>query len=467
LIVERASRNRREMRRAPLLASRAIMGYLSGMFLLCFVFSGFLWANQEWDSIFHQLQSQKMSLATEDEKIDRYPVWVRWFLSEKLQFLPDFEDDAETSDCLAKNLKIEKNFVAFTESTAQYLKKCEPKIRSGWNDILSNTYRTMMLKLDPDHLPKARYVFFHLPGNTRLKGLLALKGIEKKRPLVILRLGIFSNVTEFLPERYLYYQLFEQSDFNLLILESNSSQEFIHRNKAVAFGGFDEGIQNFQVAKIVHDKKEPLSSYIDSIHLTGVSFGGHGVMYASLLNDLNLMKGKPVIASSLVMCPLVNYRETFNSHADSSLVSRIIEYWTAFRMKNIDKDLPYFAHGSFLENALRYGDEKYQGPGAWDESIRLPTSAQQKNKYWQANDFWSDYKHIKTPVLILATEWDPIVPFALNSQRIEKGLMDLTSSNVKVFSFPKGIHCSFPGAYKWKPMKTLVENYFLSTRAEM
>jgi hypothetical protein len=248
------------------------------MFLLSLLFSSYLWAQPEWNSIFESLQSQKMTLTRDNEKIERYPVWMRWLLSDKLQFLPDFEDDAVTPPCRAENLKARKNFEAYADQVTDYLKKCEPDIRSGWNDILSNTYRTMMLRLDPERLPKARYVMFQLPGNIHLKGLLALKGLEKKRPLIILRLGIFSNVSEFLPERYLYYQLFEQSDFNLLILESNSSQEFIHRNKILALGGFDEGIQNFQVAKMVQNRNEPLSKYVKSVHLAGVSFGGHGVI---------------------------------------------------------------------------------------------------------------------------------------------------------------------------------------------
>jgi len=446
-------------------------------FVLFFLFSFQVLAGassgSSQEKFFQSLVTEQMKVLAEhedgDESTDLYPWWARPFLSRALAYRVDESKDASSEKCNSEIWKQRQaagqGFQKFSESLQKYLNECEFEIKTGWDDPFSNTYKTMMsqAEFDPKNYPRGRFVFFHLNG-VKLKGFLALKDDQKPRPMVILRLGIFSNSSEFLPERYLFRQLFEQSDFNMLILESNSGQEFLHRNHALAIGGFDEGIQNFQVARLIQERSQPLSRLVSKVHLLGVSFGGHGVLYSALLNDLNRKpKSKPVIASVLTMCPLVNYRDTLDVHLSQGVLRWFVEYWAKHRMKMSEAVLPGFDSERILSSLVDRADQKYLGPKSWARDVVLPSFTREEEiRYWKANDFWKFYRGIQTPVLIFATEKDPLVLYDLNSKRLKNGYIPLENSQLKVISFSRGYHCSFPGSYMWQPMKNMVEQYYLS-----
>ena len=120
---------------------------------------------------------------------------------------------------------------------------------------------------------------------------------------MILRLGVFSNVEEFLPERFLLMQIFEQGLANVLVLENSTGADFIANNQRWTMGGYDEGLQNMQVVRMLRRSSAPLSQLISSVHLMGVSLGGHGVLFASLLNQYNGQPEHQAIQSFTTFCP--------------------------------------------------------------------------------------------------------------------------------------------------------------------
>jgi len=423
--------------------------------LLCLILIN-AYANSAFaqDQVFQKLQTAQMQVLQttdqiENERKQLYPWLARIFLNHRLAYRVDYAKDASSDKCRSDLWKAQqkenRTFQSITKSIQNYLEQCHDEIIDGWDDPLSNTYKTMMgqIEFDPRKYEHGRFVLFHLQGGIQLKGFLALHDDQKKRPLIIFRLGIFSNTSEFYPERFLFRQLFEQSDFNMLILESNSGQEFIHRNKKNLIGGYHEGLQNFEVAKIIQGSNQPLSKLITHVHLLGMSFGGHGVLYASLLNDQEQkkQKAKPIIASAIAMCPLINFRDTLDVHLSQGVISWFLETWAGYRMKGIENDLSELKSSSHFLRSLVENSKK---------------------EYWQSNDFWKQYQNIQTPVLIFSTEKDPLVLFDLNSKRLQSGYMNIGQSNLKVFSFPRGYHCSFPGAYKWQPIKNLLEQYYLT-----
>jgi hypothetical protein len=404
---------------------------------------------------------------------DRYPFLGRLLSNEWLKYNPAATDE-RTSEACRSDQWLEKNqgkhkFPEVVASIENYVQKCDSSAQTGWTDMLSNAYLAMMLKLEPKDHPYARFVVFHMPNGVQVKGYLGLKGDGKKRPLVIVRLGIFSSATQFLPERFLFMQLFEQAPFNILILESNSNKEFITRNKTLALGGFDEGVQNFQIAKQLQDEKEPLSHLIEGVHLAGISMGGHGVLFASLLSSLEQARQPqkdPVVQTAMAFCPLINYRDTISAHTANPVEAAIFNLWITDRLSTVQKVLPEIDSNHFLQSMMGYMEADYKGPKTLDGLVPLPQALRDhKDQYWVGNNFWPYYKDVKTPVLIFSTEKDPIVPYALNSQKLFTHEMDVGNSQLRVIPLQEGWHCTLPAAYQWKPMTTLIQSYILEQSA--
>ncbi|GIL18306.1 MAG: hypothetical protein BroJett040_20570 [Oligoflexia bacterium] len=414
---------------------------------------------------FQKVDSPFMTLIRPDspyakEKISLYPSWAEPFLQDYLRYEPSTKGRVSTQCSFSKGGQ--HNFSLEVRDIQGHLQSCEEELDVGYGDIFSNTYRTMMLRLSPETHPMARYVLFHLPNGVRVKGFLGLKDSDRPRPLVILRAGIFSNVTEFLPERFLFLQLFEQSQFHFLILESSSGNEFIARNQKIAFGGFDEGIQNFQIARQLQNPKEPMSKYIHSVHLSGISMGGHSVFFSALLNEVNRDKNKKVFSSFLAFCPLVNMRDTFDYQLSQGVLPYIVSYWFQKRLPSAHLLLPQAKDKNFMQSLMDYLGAQYQGPLSYEQSIRLPDGMEKTlNKYWIENDFWKFSKKIETPFLIFATRKDPLVPFLLNSGRIQNKYLDL-SDMVSVVELKRGYHCSLPGEYDMYQMADLYHYHILN-----
>jgi predicted alpha/beta-fold hydrolase len=332
----------------------------------------------------------------------------------------------------------------------------------------------MSFKLHPNRYPFGRQVIFHLPNNVKLKGLLAMKTDGKKRPLIILRTGIFSNTQEFYPERSAFIQLFEQGPFNVLVLESSSGSEFLKHNRDYAIGGFDEGLQNFWLAQKLQNPSEPISKYIQSVHMAGVSLGGHGVLLSALLNELNPgPQGQRVVQSALGICPLLNMQDTLDYHMSQGFSMDLMNYWASRRLKVLKDRIPELKDSVFLPQFFNWLKRNYRGPLIAEngkiEGIRLPPEAEQwlaekktpEALFWKLNHYWPWYQKVQTPVLILSTEKDPIVSWFINSGRLQDGRMKLQDSNIEMFTFEQGFHCSLPVAYDWSSIATLMQTFFL------
>ena len=423
------------------------------------------------EQTFQQFQSPFLEFVTPtsdyaNEEALSYPIWARLMLINWLKYDPNTSTDASSADCSSQKWLQQYRQDKISKNIDEYIRRCDKQLQSGWSSSAVTTYLTMMLKLQPEKHPYGRFVILHLPNGNRLKGFLALKGDAVKRPLVILRLGIFSNVTAFLPERFMFLQLFEQSPFNVLVLESNSSREFIVRNKTLALGGFDEGIQNFLIAKKLQEPTEPISHIVDGVHVAAMSMGGHGAMFASLLNDWDNKKRKPtspVIRSVFAYCPLLNFRDTMDFHLAQEVESMGFDYWVSNRLHGVDNVISGLDQNHFVQSLMNWEEKKYQGPVAYDESLPLNEIMKSNLKnFWQENQFWPFYKDVQTPVLILATETDPIVPFQINSQRILNKHMNLGNSQVQVVPLQAGLHCNLPGSYQWRPMASVAQAYILN-----
>lgn len=347
----------------------------------------------------------------------------------------------------------------------KYFQQCEKELVVGSTGEGMNAFKMLSVKQEVKSNSFLRPVVISLPGNVRVKGMLGLKGDMKKRPLVILRLGIFSNADEMVAERPWYMMLFEQSPFNILIVENMSGSDFIKNNKKISFGGYDEGLQNILLAKLLQDPLEPLSQIIENVHLFGVSLGGNGVLFASLLNKYNPNPRGPLIQSFFAFCPVVDLKSSLENLTQKGFSSRVFDIWAERRMANLKdyfEDLKDFPAFHFMDAVVEKLAKTYKGGLSYVSTIKLPPGMKDSPDFWEMNDFWKFYQDVQEPVLIVATQKDSLVPFEKNSQTLVNKKTKYDSKNIKVVDLPEGYHCTLPVVYDWQALAGLLQGYVLS-----
>lgn len=434
-------------------------------------------ATHQQQAFMRQFQTSRVQFPGEDspyadKTAGQYPLPLRFLLQDVLSWSPTGEGRSLSAKCSTElwSTRLQDPRVRISVQlqgalVQKYLKDCADEIETGTSSVTASLVKMMTMSYEPQAHPFLHRVVFSLPGNVKLKGLLGLKGDFKKRPLIVLRLGIFANVEEFMPERAWLMMLFEQSPFNVLMLENMSGTDFIADNTKFSFGGYDEGIQNILIAQILKDPNEPLSRLVDSLHLFGVSLGGHGVLYASMLNDLNSPKGQPLYNSFFGMCPVVNLEKNMNAVTSNRPFAYAVDLWSQKRLAGITKSLPALEDHeafSFLKKTVSEVVRTYHGGLSYVSSVKLPAGMEDGAHFWDLNDFWKSYKNVQAPVMIFATHTDLLVPFALNAQLLQSKSMNIESSNISVVDFNYGIHCTLPIPYDWKAISSVLQSYFLS-----
>ncbi|MFS4459587.1 hypothetical protein [Bdellovibrio sp. HCB2-146] len=451
----------------------------SGLALfIIFQLSGLsVYAGNPQRAFLEQFESSRMWFPSEDAPIlndssGRYPFFLNFLFTNVLSWVPTGEPKVMSPACLPEvwgerlqDPRVRDQVPLQGALVQKYFQDCATDLSTGNIGAIVNMTKMMTMKYEPLTHPFLRRVILQLPGNIKLKGLLGLKGDMKRRPLVIMRLGIFSNVEDFKPERAWTMMYFDQSPFNVLLLENMSSGDFIANNSQFSFGGYDEGLQNILVAQMLQDSQQPISRIIDSVHMFGMSLGGNGVLFASLLNEYNSPKNRPLIQSFLGMCPVVDLQHTMESLTQGGTFSALVDVWSRSRLRGLSDKLSgvnEYDNFSFLKKAVSEIARTYHGGLSYISSVHLPPGMKDSSDFWALNDFWKFYRDVKQPVLILATDKDPAVPFEVNSGRLQNKSLKVDSKNIRVVNLPEGYHCTLPISYDWKALSTILQSYVLS-----
>ncbi len=405
-----------------------------------------------------------------------YPALFSSLFDNYLSWVPTGEKKPLSEKCDFKNwqsaLYQQKQSTEYNELGSylqKYVDECGPSLETGENGLLENVHYMLSMKFNPQEHPFFHKVMFHLPGNIKLKGILGLKGDQKPRPLIIVRLGIFASIEDFYADRAWAMMLFEQSPFNVLLVENMTNTDFVENNTRFSFGGYDEGIQNIYLAKYFKNPQEPLSELVSSVHYMGISLGGHGVLFSSLLNGLNSSPKKSLINSFLLMCPVVDLKKSMSGLTNKEYYAPLIDVWSRRRLSGIFLKDPQFktnSYFSFLPTLIGKIEKDYRGGLSYNSSIKLPEGMKDSSDFWGVNDYWKYYEKIKEPVLIFATELDPAVNFNDNSKTILEKKIGQNTRNLNVVEMKRGYHCTLPVAYDWASQVTLYQNYFLSQASE-
>lgn len=366
---------------------------------------------------------------------------------------------------------------AQTESTSQTETTLDPLIirvgksptqaanREPYNK-LDELMKNLFVKFDVSNTENFRKVWFQPKEGLKFRGLWGIHDFTKKRPLIILRMGIHGNVDEFIAERFIGKILYDDLDANILILESLTSHAFLSSNKNVTFGGIDEGLQTFFVLNEL--KNSPLNNLVSSYHITALSMGGHGTFVTAMLDQANNKQ----IKSILNLCPLINLKETFALHARQGLNETLIDLWNTRRLKSLFEiygqrvELQDWWHSlfdfkpRFTNSVMKILNEERKTPlltvadmnslvpkMKWPEG--LVEHLQNSKSFDELNDYWPLFQGVTTPMMIYTTPNDPLVPTEINSEKIFRGKQAGDFTAVKYHRLERGIHCGLAPVYKW------------------
>lgn len=363
----------------------------------------------------------------------------------------------------------------FNQKFIKYISQCGQKIQTGPTDIFTNFFRLMMVNWSPLNHPWLKPATFELPRGTKVKAWLGFKD-KKKRPLIIFRPGIFSSLDQLGAESAFLIQLYEQSSFNIIILEGHSSPDFIDKSPQLVFAGLDEGIDTYLISQFLADPKNNFSNLIDSQHLIAISLGANGAAWTYVLQSVNNDKLNNLarLQSTLLLCPPLDLQATLDFHLQNSIRSRFLNSWASKRLAPLikkDSDLLIAKNkNQFLQKVLEKVQAEYHGPIELDQSIQLPANLEKNiSQFWPSQDslypdfleaFEKNKKNLNSlQLMIWASESDPLVPYELNTGRFKN---EVNSSLKPIWSMPESYHCAMSPAYDWSTTASMLQDFVLS-----
>lgn len=386
----------------------------------------------------------KLEVVEENASTPQYPVIVKWMLHHVFDWHPtDLKNKSPSKNCE----------LTTTEPLQNYINRCDKEITTEYLTDSINSLRMLSLKMTESEFEKFKRVKLTLAPNQKQQTLLSARIAlqDKPAPMIVLRNGVFSSADTFMAERTYAYLFYFKMGYHVMVVENSTSPSFIQNNLHLTFGGIDESIQNMYIGKFLADKKLKLAKQITRLHLVGISLGGQGVLYTSILNDLN----QHVYQNMIAMCPVVhlqkNLEKYFYPHNSANYFKNA---WASIRLKSLWVKLAQKNEGNTtdtIRNAFYLIAERYHGIILSSDNIHLPPFYLTKLKLWELLDSWDQYQNVQTPVTLLATKNDDLVGYEINGKTL------IQQKNIEHILFQNGNHCSMPIAYQWP----ILEKMFL------
>jgi pimeloyl-ACP methyl ester carboxylesterase len=428
------------------------------------------------------------TVGTIGSSVAKKPVWQK-IISYNPSGVPD---RANPPECSA--LKVKKLVNLMTSSSDQaaliqdYFNLCGKTIsRFGKTDV-GALFRSFDTVYDTKNRSDLHEVIINVQTGfdkkTKVRGILALKNSQEKRPLIIAICGTDCNTTDDVPKQMLM-TLFDSTPFNLLILGSNTGSDFIKDNQRLDFGGLSEGREAFEIAKLISESSESvkvdsqalvnLNSVTSSIHFFGMSLGGHASLYAGLYASANpLPKNAPQIQSVFGYCPVVDLGASIGQIDQQSDLWGHYFQGLMWSMLNDNQKLLGFSFEKPLDHAYKNLIGKaivniYKAQRTLNSKFLAPLAdadVSDVEKFWNVLDFKEYSEQVSIPTLLFGAEDDPIVSPQFNSLAVRALLKKKASQYLGVVTTPKGIHCETQMFYGLDVFTSFITNYFLSHSPE-
>jgi predicted alpha/beta-fold hydrolase len=400
---------------------------------------------------------------------------------------------ANNPACSARTLE---NLIRNTEDVSlqaevmqNYFTGCERELTRWRNTSNGSLLRMLNTVYNLNELPASAGIhevkIIFPSGDEKLsevRGILALKNSPEKRPLIIAVCGTECNTPDDIPKQLLM-TLFDEGPFNVLILASTTGKDFINANKRLDMGGLSEGREVFEIAKMISqptvDQKNllTLNRVTSSIHILGISLGGHASLYAGLYASLNFL-GKsndaPQIKSILAYCPVVDLSSTILSlDSQNTYEAKYFRglMWSLFsEHRDLFPGAPDTApqdrdYRSLISSALsplyKNRSEHHGFISPFSEVAMADPEL-----FWQESNFSHFISLIKIPTLVFGAENDPVVDPTVNSLALREALKTNINNHIGVVSTKYGVHCATQMSYGWDVYSSLINHYFLSHSPE-
>lgn len=328
----------------------------------------------------------------------------------------------------------------------------------------------------PEH-PRVERVRLKLDNGEIIWGLLALQD-DRPRPMVIMKCGFLCNSKQAI--FFSLMHLFDEGPFNAFFVGNISGPEYVENNKHLVFGGVYEGAQLVRIAKYLRESE--WNSLISSLHMVGVSLGGHAALYAGLydskLHSSETTKG--YFDSVMAICPVVNLETVIKANLTASLQGRIMEYkiWKAFRKVrpswpevtqhiHIEGQWPGIQRlgESLTRSALNYLSAETSEP------LFFPPLAehrlQTEEEFWHANNILNWLEDGPVPTLVLGALDDHVVQKQTNFLPLAEKIRTEEMENLGAVLTPSGSHCAFSLHYGWDIIGEMMRSWILSRSPEL
>ena len=274
--------------------------------------------------------------------------------------------------------------------------------------------------------------------------------------------------------------LFDESPFHVVTLANVSGSEYEFENASVALGGFHEGKQLYEVAAALQHPQSPYRSKISSVHVMGISLGGHGALFSSLYASQNRVSylNKRVIDSVLAYCPVVNLEKSMDRLFSQGTIASLVENYTRRTLLRLSVNIPilgeFFRHDyedrSELKRAIALGASHFYSDWTqaepWPLSPLKNTRVDSLEKFFSVNNFNRYYGMIRVPTLVLAAQNDRFVRTSENTGLLAAHMKNNKNPSIKTLIMGQGDHCAFSEANGWRNMSILKREFILAHSPE-
>jgi pimeloyl-ACP methyl ester carboxylesterase len=363
-----------------------------------------------------------------------------------------------------------------------FFARCGAQLRKGSKPSLLQLVDDMNMNYDYWKLSNVKTIDVPGFGDLKIHAQLLLKDENQARPMVIVQCGLqcdFNNNSL----KPMVMHLFDEAPFNLLLLPSYTSPTFQKENHVFTVGGFDEGRKIMYVAKWLQSDAFAYRKLVSSVHLVGISLGGHAALYAAIYNSYDAMPdGTPYIKTIVVGCPAIDLEKSIRNLYKKGFVGKHLfqAFWKQIR------DVLSFVPDTVRAIARRQGDnprledtpdvigeaavayyaQETQKDG-WDLAPFQDVRIQSEAELWKYNRFQDFAQLVKHPVFIWSSDNDCVVSPEANSHVLIKKFRNDPDSQFNILLTERGGHCDFGPTYGWRTAGTYLRALILSNSPDL
>lgn len=417
---------------------------------------------QEW------IQEEK-NLKKEDKVQENLTLGLRGKapLGEPKGPIPSYCQPHEFQNYILNNYK---DPLWYASEVKRFFKTCSSYFRRGQTKGILGLLEFATTEYDISKNPLIHQKNLRLSDGTMISAYFGIKDLTLPRPWVILKCGVFCDITDSRSSLNYLMSYFDQSPFNVIFVSNHTGTEHIKTNRALTIAGFYEVYDFYDIAHWLK-YESPYQSLVDSIHAVGISLGGSAALATGHLSQLYLTDdNKPLFNSATALCPVVNLGPTLKDMYSETRKGRIFTKMTWSALKEVEPYLPEardylqqkqsppasFFPGMLSGISIRYGY-------GWD--LRSPPRRQAPlldkiQDYWSWNHFGESSFQTEVPTLVWASHDDRVVNFSLNTKTIIDSPDQSRERGAIGVEF--GDHCGFSSAYGLTTTTSVLQTFILS-----